>query len=240
MNRGPSPRDRAWTGPFGSLRNLGYGVESVRMWVKQADIDDGHVAGPTAEARRVRELEQEVRELRRANEILKAGRVFRAELDRQHRKQTRSSTRTRTTSSKVARLESTSAACCRWLRARAGPSARTISDAVLIRRPGDALERELLRLRCPQALATRPRSRDRHRPGPDRSAHARGRHRGRNPEQASEDTRPDPTSARHPDLAKREFTATAPNRLWVTDLNVRDVGGRCVRLLHHRRVQPHD
>jgi transposase InsO family protein len=31
-------------------------------------------------------------------------------------------------------------------------------------------------------------------------------------------TRPDPTSARHPDLVKREFTATAPNRLWVTDL----------------------
>ena len=31
-------------------------------------------------------------------------------------------------------------------------------------------------------------------------------------------TRPDPASARHPDLVKREFTATAPNRLWVTDL----------------------
>ena len=67
---------------------LGYGVESVRMWVKQADIDDGHVAGvSTAEARRVGELEQEVRELRRANEILKrAASFFGAELDRQHRK----------------------------------------------------------------------------------------------------------------------------------------------------------
>ena len=31
-------------------------------------------------------------------------------------------------------------------------------------------------------------------------------------------TRPDPASSRHPDLVKREFTATAPNRLWVTDL----------------------
>lgn len=49
---------------------LGYGVESVRSWVKQADVDDGHVAGvTTAEARRMRELEQEVRELRRANEM---------------------------------------------------------------------------------------------------------------------------------------------------------------------------
>ena len=67
---------------------LGYGVESVRQWVKQADIDEGHVAGvTTVEARRVRELEQEVRELRRANEILKrAASFFGAELDRQHRK----------------------------------------------------------------------------------------------------------------------------------------------------------
>ena len=31
-------------------------------------------------------------------------------------------------------------------------------------------------------------------------------------------TRPDPTAARHPDLVKRDFTAAAPNQLWVTDL----------------------
>lgn len=31
-------------------------------------------------------------------------------------------------------------------------------------------------------------------------------------------TRRDPVASRHPDLEKREFTATAPNRLWVTDL----------------------
>ena len=67
---------------------LGYGVESVRLWVKQADVDDGAAPGvSTAEARRVRELEQEVRELRRANGILKrAASFFGAELDRQHRK----------------------------------------------------------------------------------------------------------------------------------------------------------
>ena len=67
---------------------LGYGVESVRRWVKQADIHDGHVAGvSTVEARRERELRQEVRELRRANEILKrAASFFGAELVRQHRK----------------------------------------------------------------------------------------------------------------------------------------------------------
>ncbi len=31
-------------------------------------------------------------------------------------------------------------------------------------------------------------------------------------------TKPDPSAARHPDLVRREFTAAAPNRLWVTDL----------------------
>jgi transposase-like protein len=63
---------------------LGYGVESVRLWVKQAEIDDGEAPGvTTAEAARIKELEQEVRELRRANEILKrASAFFAAELDR--------------------------------------------------------------------------------------------------------------------------------------------------------------
>lgn len=67
---------------------LGYGVESVRMWVRQADIDDGVTAGvSSAEARRIRDLEQENRELRRANEVLKrAASFFGAELDRQYRK----------------------------------------------------------------------------------------------------------------------------------------------------------
>ena len=31
-------------------------------------------------------------------------------------------------------------------------------------------------------------------------------------------TRPDPAASRHPDLVKRDFTATGPNQLWVTDL----------------------
>lgn len=66
---------------------LGYGVGSVRCWVPQAGIDDGVKAGVrTDEQTRMRELEQEVRELKRANEILKrAASFFGAELDRQHR-----------------------------------------------------------------------------------------------------------------------------------------------------------
>ena len=63
---------------------LGFGVESVRKWVLQADIDDGAAAGMTTEDRaRLRELEQENRELRRANAILRsASAFFAAELDR--------------------------------------------------------------------------------------------------------------------------------------------------------------
>ena len=39
-------------------QQLGYGVESVRTWVKQADIDQGHAPGvSTADAQRIKELE---------------------------------------------------------------------------------------------------------------------------------------------------------------------------------------
>ncbi len=70
-------------------RQLGYGMESVRSWVRQADIDDGHAPGvTTTESAKVKELEQEIRELKRANEILKRAASFfgGAELDRQHKK----------------------------------------------------------------------------------------------------------------------------------------------------------
>jgi transposase len=41
-------------------QQLGYGVESVRLWVEQADIDEGHTPGvTTSEAKRVKDLEQE-------------------------------------------------------------------------------------------------------------------------------------------------------------------------------------
>jgi transposase len=68
-------------------RQLGYGVESVRMWVKDADVADG-TAGPDAQRRaelgaQNRELVSELWELRRANEMLKrASAFFAAELDR--------------------------------------------------------------------------------------------------------------------------------------------------------------
>ncbi len=63
--------------------DLGIGSETVRHWVKQAEIDEGLRPGVTTDDRqRIAELEKENRELRRANEILKAAASFFArELD---------------------------------------------------------------------------------------------------------------------------------------------------------------
>lgn len=64
---------------------LGVHPEALRTWVRQAEIDGGLRPGTTTEeAARIAELEQQVRELRRANEILKTSAAFfaAAELDR--------------------------------------------------------------------------------------------------------------------------------------------------------------
>jgi transposase-like protein len=65
---------------------LGIGVESLRGWVKQREIDDGIKPGVTSvDAEELKALRQEVKELRRANEILKRASkssFFAAELDR--------------------------------------------------------------------------------------------------------------------------------------------------------------
>jgi transposase len=62
--------------------------ETLRNWVKQAEIDGGKREGLiTDERARMKVLEREVKELRRANEILKAAAsFFGAELDRQSQK----------------------------------------------------------------------------------------------------------------------------------------------------------
>jgi transposase len=66
---------------------LDIGPESVRLWVRQARVDRGEQGGLTsAERARIKELERENRELRRANAILKsASAFFAAELDRPSR-----------------------------------------------------------------------------------------------------------------------------------------------------------
>ena len=64
---------------------LGINPETLRNWVRQAEIDAGDRPGTTSdEAQRMAELEREDRELRRANEILRTASAFfaAAELDR--------------------------------------------------------------------------------------------------------------------------------------------------------------
>lgn len=62
--------------------------ETLRNWVRQAERDSGRRAGLTTDDRqRIKDLERENRELRRANEILRKAAAFfaQAELDRKPR-----------------------------------------------------------------------------------------------------------------------------------------------------------
>jgi transposase-like protein len=64
---------------------LGIGTESLRSWVRQAEIDDGAKPGLSSEdAEKMKRLEQENRELKRTNEILRKASAYfaQAELDR--------------------------------------------------------------------------------------------------------------------------------------------------------------
>ncbi len=65
-------------------RDLGVHPETLRLWVRQAEADDGTRADrlTTAEREELAALRREIRDLRRSNEILKAASVFFAkELD---------------------------------------------------------------------------------------------------------------------------------------------------------------
>jgi transposase len=80
------PRDKSVISRV--ARQLGVGHESLRQWVKQAEIDAGRRPGLTTEEQvELAKLRKENRELRRANDILQAAAVFfGAELDRRHQK----------------------------------------------------------------------------------------------------------------------------------------------------------
>jgi transposase len=74
-----------WAAVESIAPKIGCVPSTLLDWVKQAEVDTGTRAGvSTSEAQRVKELEREVKELRRANEILKLASAFfaQAELDR--------------------------------------------------------------------------------------------------------------------------------------------------------------
>ena len=82
--KNPATRTRAYNKRVAD--HLGVYPEALRTWVKRAEVDEGLRPGTTSEdSSRLAELEREVKELRRANTILRqASAFFAAELDRPH------------------------------------------------------------------------------------------------------------------------------------------------------------
>jgi transposase len=80
-----SEYDSQWATIRSVAEKIGCSPESLRKWVRQAERDQGLRPGLTTDERaRLKELEKENRELRRANEILRKASAFfaQAELDR--------------------------------------------------------------------------------------------------------------------------------------------------------------
>ncbi len=81
----PPNYDSQWAAIGAVAQKLGVGTaETVRKWVRQAEVDAGRRSGSTTEeSAELKRLRRENAELRRANEILKAASAFfAAELDR--------------------------------------------------------------------------------------------------------------------------------------------------------------
>ncbi len=74
-----------WAAMSSIAGKIGCSPETLRKWVRQSERDQGVRAGLTSgERERLKDLEREVRELRRANEILRKASAYfaQAELDR--------------------------------------------------------------------------------------------------------------------------------------------------------------
>jgi len=78
-----------WAAMCSISAKIGCSAETLRNWVRQAERDAGRRPGLTTEERqKLKELERENRELRRANEILRLASAYfaQAELDRRPRR----------------------------------------------------------------------------------------------------------------------------------------------------------
>ena len=77
--------DTVWAAIASIGSKFGCTTETLRHWVRQVERDTGHRSGLTTDERqRFKELERDVRELKRANEILRKASAYfaQAELDR--------------------------------------------------------------------------------------------------------------------------------------------------------------
>jgi transposase-like protein len=77
-----------WEATCSIAAKIGCSAESLRKWIRRTEIDSGRRDGlPSEQQDRMKALEQEVRELRRANEILRKASAYfaQAELDRRPR-----------------------------------------------------------------------------------------------------------------------------------------------------------
>jgi transposase len=77
-----------WAAIVSVAGKVGCTPETLRTWVRRVEVDEGRRSGISSDERaRLKELERENRELRRANEILKSASLFFAtELDGRTRK----------------------------------------------------------------------------------------------------------------------------------------------------------
>nr|WP_245956703.1 IS3 family transposase [Nonomuraea fuscirosea] len=203
-------------------QQLGVHREALRGWVRQAEVDGGQRPGTsTADAQRIAELEREVRELRRANEILKSAAGFfrpgtrpptaqivafiEAHRDRfgiepicevlQVAPSTYYAARSRPPSEWQRRDEQLKAEILRlW---------HDNFEVYGVRKMWKALNRHGVRVaRCTVARLMRRLG---------LSGAVRGEHKRRT-------TIIEPLTPRPADLVERDFAAPAPNRLWVSDL----------------------
>lgn len=74
-----------WEAIRSIAEKMGCSAEGLRKWVRQAEIDSGKRGGvTTSDQAKIKDLERENRELRRANEILRKASAYfaQAELDR--------------------------------------------------------------------------------------------------------------------------------------------------------------
>nr|WP_106429347.1 IS3 family transposase [Streptomyces sp. SPB074] len=209
--------------------------EALRGWVKRAEIDEGTVPGTTsAEAARIAELEREVKEPRRANAISKSASGFlrsgagpSTAMKVAYIDQYKETFGVQPICDVLAETDAPIAPSTYYAAHNRPPSARSPRDGELTedirrihadnygvygaRKVHAALVREGVEVaRCTVERLMR-------------QAGLRGVIRTRSPRT----TRPAPETDRPADLVERQFTATAPNQLWVADITcIRTFAGR--------------